>query len=97
MQYANRWNSACEWSDFLVYWYPLELIHASRRLLRNVQSVIDLGDYLSESACDLESPARGQRGVVTIITMVGRRSPVTGVPGGLPTGFGLGVDAASTF
>ena len=35
--------------------------------------------------------------VVGIITMVTRRSPVIGVPGGLLTGFGLGVDAASTF
>ena len=35
--------------------------------------------------------------VVGIITMVTRRSPVIGVPGGLLTGFGLGVDAALTF
>ena len=35
--------------------------------------------------------------VVGIVTMVVRRSPVNGVPGGLLTGFGLGVDAATTF
>jgi len=35
--------------------------------------------------------------VVGIITMVTRRSPVIGVPGGLLTGFGIGVDAATTF
>ena len=35
--------------------------------------------------------------LVGIVTMLVRRSPIIGVPGGLLTGFGLGVDAASTF
>jgi len=35
--------------------------------------------------------------LVGIVTMIVRRSPIIGVPGGLLTGFGLGVDAASTF
>jgi hypothetical protein len=35
--------------------------------------------------------------IVGIVTMVTRRSPVIGVPGGLLTGFGLGATVATTF
>jgi len=35
--------------------------------------------------------------LVGLVTMLTRRSPIIGVPGGLLTGFGLGVDAATTF